>query len=128
MMSEKIISFGLAVAITLASSTAFASGDAKKGKKVFKKCKSCHSMEVGKNKIGPSLAGIIGRKAGTADGFKKYKALKGADFSWDEASIGEFVQNQKGFLKSKGLPTKIAMRVKIKVKDVDNLIAYLKSY
>jgi cytochrome c2 len=128
MLSRKFFSFGLAVAIALASSSAFAIGDAKKGKKVFKKCKSCHSMEVGRHKIGPSLAGVIGRKAGAADGFKKYKALKSADFSWDEASIGEFIQNQKGFLESKGMPTKIAMRVRIKAKDIDNLIAYLKSY
>ena len=85
-------------------------------------------MEVDKHKIGPSLAGIIGRKAGTANGFKKYKALKGADFSWDEENISEFVQNQKKFLKSKGQSTKIAMRVKIKAKDVNSLIAYLKSY
>ena len=51
-------------------------------------------------------------------------------FGWfflDEANIGEFLQNQKGILKSKGLQTKIAMRVKIKAKDVDNLTAYLKS-
>jgi cytochrome c2 len=128
MASGNFLSFVLSAAIALASSSAFADGDAKKGKKVFKKCKSCHSMEVDKHKIGPSLAGIIGRKAGTANGFKKYKALKGADFSWDEENISEFVQNQKKFLKSKGQSTKIAMRVKIKAKDVNNLIAYLKSY
>ena len=85
-------------------------------------------MDAGKHKMWPSLAGIMGRKAGTVDGFKKYKALKGADFSWDDAAIGEFVQNQKKFLKSRGLKTKTAMRVKIKAKDVDNLIAYLKSH
>ena len=128
MTSGNFLSFVLTAAIALASSSAFADGDAKKGKKVFKKCKSCHSMEVDKHKIGPSLAGIIGRKAGTANGFKKYKALKGADFSWDEENISEFVQNQKKFLKSKGQSTKIAMRVKIKAKDVNDLIAYLKSY
>ena len=128
MTSGSFLSFVLTATIALVSSSAFADGDAKKGKKVFKKCKSCHSMEVDKHKIGPSLAGIIGRKAGTANGFKKYKALKGADFSWDEENISEFVQNQKKFLKSKGQSTKIAMRVKIKAKDVNNLIAYLKSY
>ena len=128
MISGKFLSFGLATAIALTSSSAFADGNADKGKKVFKKCKACHSMDAGKNKMGPSLAGIIGRKAGTADGYKKYKALKGANFSWDEATIGEFVQNQKKFLKSKGLKTKIAMRVKIKAKDVDDLLAYLKSH
>ena len=128
MINGKFLAFGLATALVLVSSSAFADGDADKGKKVFKKCKSCHSMDAGKHKMGPSLAGIMGRKAGTVDGFKKYKALKGADFSWDEENISEFVQNQKKFLKSKGQSTKIAMRVKIKAKDVNNLVAYLKSY
>ena len=116
MTSRRSLSFGLAAAIALASSTAFAGGDSKKGKKVFKKCKSCNSLEVRKNKIGPSLSDILGRKSETAEGYKKYKALKGADFYWDEASVGELAQNEKGFLKSKGLPTKISMRVKLKQK------------
>ena len=45
--------------------TASAAGDAKKGEKVFNKCKTCHNLETtGPKKIGPSLAGLIGRKAG----------------------------------------------------------------
>ena len=50
-------------------------------------------MEVDNHKTGHSLAGVIGGKAETADGFKNYKALKGADFYWDEENISEFVQN-----------------------------------
>jgi cytochrome c len=125
MIKGKFLAFGLATVIALASSGAYAGGDAKKGEKVFKKCKACHSTEAGKHKIGPSLAGIVGRKAGTTD-FKKYKALKGADFTWDEDNIAQWVTDQKKFLKSKGLPTKSAMRVKIKEKDHANLFAYLK--
>ena len=114
--------------MALASSAAFADGDAKKGEKVFKKCKACHSVDKGKHKIGPSLAGIMGRKAGTTS-FKKYKALKGADFKWDDDNISDWIENQKDFLKEKGLPTKTAMKVKIKKeKDRENLIAYLKSH
>jgi cytochrome c len=128
MNKGKFLAFGLATAMALASGAAFADGDAKKGKKVFKKCKACHTLDAGKHKIGPSLAGIIGRKAGTADGFTKYKALKGADFVWDDDNIAEWIIDQKKFLKGKGLPTKTSMKVKIKKeKDRKNLLAYLKS-
>ena len=128
MIKGKFLAFGLATVMAIASSAAFADGDAKKGEKVFKKCKACHSVDKGKHKIGPSLAGIMGRKAGTTS-FKKYKALKGADFKWDDDNISDWIENQKDFLKEKGLPTKTAMKVKIKKeKDRENLIAYLKSH
>lgn len=127
MTKGKFLAFGLATAMAFASSSALASGDAKKGEKVYKKCKSCHSTKAGKHKIGPSLAGMMGKKAGTTD-FKKYKALKGADFKWDDDNLAEWITDQKKFLKSKGLPTKTGMKVKIKKeKDRENLIAYLKT-
>ncbi|NQU58360.1 MAG: c-type cytochrome [Rhodospirillales bacterium] len=128
MTKVKFLAFGLATVMALASSAAFAGGDAKKGEKVFKKCKACHSMEAGKHKIGPSLAGIVGKKAGSSD-FKKYKALKGADFTWDEDTISAWITNQKDFLKEKGLPTKTSMRVAIKKEDDrEDVVAYLKAH
>ena len=128
MIKVKFLAFSLATVIALASSAAFAGGDAKKGEKVFKKCAACHSVEAGKHKIGPSLAGIVGKKAGSTD-FTKYKALKGADFSWDEDTISDWITNQKDFLKSKGLPTKTAMRIAIKKEDDrEDVIAYLKAH
>ena len=128
MIKVKFLAFSLATVMALASSAAFADGDAKKGEKVFKKCAACHSLEAGKHKIGPSLAGVVGRKAGSSD-FTKYKALKGADFSWDEDTISAWITNQKDFLKSKGLPTKTAMRIAIKKEDDrEDVIAYLKAH
>jgi len=127
MIKGKIFAFSMAAAMALASTAAMADGDAGKGEKVFKKCKACHATEAGKHKIGPSLAGIVGMKAGAQSDFTKYKALAGADFSWDEENLGEWVQNQKEFLKEKGIDKKTAMNVKIKEKDVDDLIAYLKT-
>jgi len=127
MIKAKIFAFSMAAAMALASTAAMADGDASKGEKTFKKCKACHSTEAGKHKIGPSLAGVVGRKAGSVSDFTKYKALAGADWTWDEDNIGAWVQNQKEFLKSKGINKKTAMNIKIKEKDVDDLMAYLET-
>ncbi len=128
MIKVKFLAFSLATIMALASSAAFADGDAKKGEKVFKKCAACHSVEAGKHKIGPSLAGVVGRKAGSTD-FTKYKALKGADFTWDEDTISDWITNQKDFLKSKGIDSKTAMKIAIKKEDDrDDVIAYLKAH
>ena len=83
MTKGKFLALGMAAAVAFSSGSALASDDKNK---VFKKCKSCHSTEKGKHKIGPSLAGIIGKKAGSSN-FKKYKALKAADWTWDEDNL-----------------------------------------
>ena len=111
----------------LGATPAIAGGDAVRGKKVFNKCKACHSIKAGKHKIGPSLAGVIGRKAGTAKGFKRYKGLRGADWAWDEETLDDYLTNPKLFVKSRN-KRKSAMMLKLKKKrDRDNVIAYLKA-
>ncbi len=79
---------------------------ADEGKKAFKKnrCLQCHTVVAGKHKIGPSLHGIIGRKAASADGFKasRYsKLLKAASekgLVWDEANLDAFLTKPKKWL------------------------------
>ena len=67
------------LAVVALSGVANAEGDAVKGEKVFKKCKACHAVGEGaKNKIGPMLNDLIGRKAGTVEGFKYSPAMKEA--------------------------------------------------
>ncbi len=118
-------------AVALTAAIAFGAGSAnaaEKGEKLFKKkCGVCHSMEPGKHKIGPSLAGIVGTKAGTKD-FKKYKAFKGgSDIVWDDANLDAWITNQKDFLKAKGIKKSTAMSAKVKKeKDRVAIIAFLK--
>jgi cytochrome c len=57
----------------------------------FTQCKACHSVEPGKNGVGPSLAGIVGRKAGTVTGFAYSEANKASGLTWDEATLDTYL-------------------------------------
>jgi len=97
--------------------------DTVKGKKVFKKCVACHSLQEGKNKIGPSLYNLLGRKAGSVDGYKYSKAMKNSDVVWDEESLDKFLTKPRKFIKK----TKMSFRG-IKKKSLrDDIISYLKN-
>jgi nitrite reductase (NO-forming) len=68
-----------------------AAGDASAGRLVFKKCQACHSIEPGKNMLGPSLAGLIGRKAGTETGYNYSPAMKAADIVWNAQTLDQYL-------------------------------------
>ena len=98
--------------------------DAKKGKKVYNKCKACHSINKGgKNKVGPNLYGIVGRKAAQVKGFKYSKALKNSGLTWDDATLDKFLKKPKKLVKK----TKMAFGGIKKDSQRADLIAYLKS-
>ncbi len=116
------LTLALVTATALMSGAALAAGDAAKGKKVYNKCKACHSLKAGKNKIGPSLHGIIGRASASEDGFKYSKAMKGANLTWDEETLQKYLTKPKKFLPG----TKMAFPGLKKEKQRDDLLAYLK--
>ncbi len=93
----------IASGMALASGASLAAGDAANGEKVFKKCKACRTIVAGKNKVGPSLYGVVGRPAGTIAKFKYSKAMKDAGAKglvWSEDQIVECVADPKAFLKA----------------------------
>lgn len=56
-------------------------------------CRTCHTMKEGDNRLGPNLAGIIGRKSGAAQGYSYSSALAGGKITWDEATLDKFIAN-----------------------------------
>jgi len=68
-------------------------GDPTAGRLVFRKCQACHSMEPGKNILGPSLSGVIGHKAGSVEGYSYSPAMKGANITWDAATLDRYLSD-----------------------------------
>lgn len=120
MMKSLLLAFGLTLAL---GGTPASAADLDAGKKVFKKCKACHSLKAGKKKVGPSLFGVMGNKAGQVKGFKYSRAMKAADITWDDASLDAYLTKPKKFLKG----TKMSFAGLKKKADRDNVIAYVKA-
>ena len=96
--------------------------DAAKGKKVYNKCKACHALKAGKNKVGPTLHGLFGRRAATVPKFKYSKAMKASGVTWDEESLRAYLKKPRKFIKG----TRMAFAGIKKKKQMDDLVAYLK--
>lgn len=132
-----VAGLSLALAITggLATGDAWA-GDPKAGAKVFKKCKACHTLK-GKNRVGPTLEGIIGRTAGTMEGFKFSADMKAAGAKglvWNEETLAGYLKKDKkttpkkwlgAYLGKKKAKTKMAFNGIKKDKQIEDLIAHL---
>ena len=122
MRQVNIGGFLLAGALTLAASGAHAAGDAAAGEALFKqKCGICHSVVEGQNKIGPSLHGVVGRKAGSLPTYTYSEAMKNANRTWDDATLDDYLTNPRQKIPGvkmifAGLP---------EATDRQNVIAYL---
>ena len=102
-----------------------ASADVDKGKRVFNKCKSCHTAEKGgKKKIGPNMWGIVNKPIASTDGFSYSSALRSlSGKSWSYENLNAFLLKPRSF--SKG--TKMTFAGLKKESDRANVIAYLRS-
>ncbi|HEY9548794.1 MAG TPA: cytochrome c family protein [Kiloniellaceae bacterium] len=118
-----IATFAAAAAL---AGPALAAGDAAKGEKVFNKCKACHTVEEGKNKVGPSLYDVIGRAPASVEGFSYSKAMEefAAGHVWDEATLSSYLESPRGVVKG----TKMAFVGLKKEEDRADVIAYLQQF
>jgi cytochrome c len=76
-------------------------------------CRTCHSVKANDNRVGPSLQGVVGRKAGSAPGFNGYsQGMKNSGITWDEATLDKFLENPDAVVQNnamkpfKGVPDK----------------------
>jgi cytochrome c len=119
---KPIISAAVFAAALVAAGAARADGDAEAGKNVFKKCHACHNVGEGaKNAVGPELNGVVGRKAGTAEGYNYSEANKNSGITWDAATLDVYLKNPK----EKVPGTKMAFPGLPSDKDRADVIAYL---
>jgi nitrite reductase (NO-forming) len=79
-------------------------GDAIAGRQVFKKCQACHSLEPGKTILGPSLAGIVGRKSGADANFTYSPAMKQAALTWDGATLDAYLMDPQKIVAGNRMP------------------------
>lgn len=124
-MKYRILLIGASVAIF--SACGVNAQDATAGATVFNKCKACHNADTDKNKVGPSLNGVIGRTAGTHEGFTYSKAMieaGKAGLQWDETSLRDYLHDPKAKVKG----TKMAFPGLKDEGEITNLLAYLEQY
>jgi cytochrome c len=112
----------LFIIISICLSSKFSLADAGAGKKVFNKCKACHSVDKEKNKVGPHLVKIFGRKAAVIDGFKYSDALKNSNIIWNEESLKAYIANPKKYVPG----TKMSFGGLKKENQILDLLEYLK--
>ncbi len=96
-------------------------GDATHGLAVFAQCKTCHVIEAGVNRIGPSLAGLVGRKAGEMAGYTYSAANKGSGITWTAEKLYQYLEKPARVVPG----TKMAFAGLPKGQDRADVIAYL---
>ena len=117
---RKALAFGSLVAMAAGSAMA---ADIDAGKTAFKKCALCHTIEAGKNKVGPSLFGIVGRKSATVENFNYSEAMTKFDHTWDEGTLDEYLADPRGTVPGTKM---IFPGIKEKT-ERDDVIAYLET-
>lgn len=123
------LSFPLVIAAAVAATVAAIAGrpaaaaDVEAGKKAFNKCAACHSIEPGKNRVGPTLFGIFGKKAGQAEGYNYSAAMKNSGLTWDAATLNTYLEKPNDMVKG----SKMAFAGIRDATERQNLIAYLET-
>jgi len=113
------------VAVSAAASSAAFAQDVAAGKSSFNKCLACHAIgENAKNKVGPELNGLDGRKSGTAEGYSYTDANKNSGITWDEATFKEYIKDPKAKIPG----TKMAFAGIKKETEINDLWAFVSQF
>jgi cytochrome c len=104
-----------------ATGVARADGDAARGEKRFDECATCHSLKEGVNGVGPSLHGVLGRKAASLDDFRYSPAMKRSGLTWTPQVLATFIADPQKAVPNNRMP----FAGMPDAADRDDLIAYL---
>jgi len=114
------LSPAIALGLVLGAAPA-AAQDAAQGKSLFQRqCAACHQVTSARNGVGPSLQGVVGRAAGSAEGFKYSPALKSSGISWTPETLGTFLADPSATVKGARMVQRVPSE-----KDRKDIIAYL---
>ena len=117
--------WAIVAAVVIASVGSVRAQDIAAGQNSFKKCLPCHSVGAdAKNKVGPELNGLDGRKSGTAEGYNYTEANKNSGITWSEAEFKEYIQDPRAKIKG----TKMVFAGIKNETEIANLWAYLKQF
>ena len=98
-MKKTTFTLSLSVAVILVAGSASAqSGNEARGERLFnQQCKACHTLDKdGARTVGPNLHGLVGRKAGSTEGFSSSDAMKASGIVWDDKTLVEYLKDPKG--------------------------------
>jgi cytochrome c2 len=131
-IKKSLPAIALAFSLFASFSPAQAAGDAAIGESVFRKCQSCHKVgEDAKNGAGPVLNDVIGRVAGTYEGFRfgdDMVAAGAAGLVWDEENVQDYIADPRAFLRAylddSSARAKMSFKLR-KEEDRANVAAYL---
>jgi cytochrome c len=87
--------FILAVVLPIAVAGSCAAADIEAGKTKFKLCAICHTAEAGKNKVGPSLFAIVGRKSASAESYNYSDAMKNFNHTWTPETLDAYLADPR---------------------------------
>jgi cytochrome c len=110
-----------AFALVFGAAGASAAGDAARGEQKFRDCGACHSLKPGVTIVGPSLAGIFGRKAGSLTDFRYSAAMRRSGITWSEQTLEAFIADPQASVPANRMP----YEGMAEASDRADLIAYL---
>lgn len=109
------------IVFIICSGSAFAEGDAVRGKQLFNRCAACHSIE-GENRSGPALNGVFGRKAGAMESYRYSTAIINSNVIWTDETLDTYLSDPAKMLRGTRMTTSV-----MRPDDRADIIAHLKT-